>query len=91
MARAVVRGLGDRWNSPSFGPQRADQDRARRQSRTLPQHRFLSTPTTALSFAPAAYDFILLHLFYHDAYWESARFELPRIDPNTVPAASFGR
>ena len=33
---------------------------------------------------------MLLHLVYHDAYWESARFGLPRIDPNTVTAALFG-
>jgi predicted methyltransferase len=42
-----------------------------------------------LSFAPNAYDFILLHLVYHDAYWESERFSLPRIDPSTVTAALF--
>jgi predicted methyltransferase len=42
-----------------------------------------------LSFPDNTYDFVLLHLVYHDAYWESARFNLPRIDPNTVTAALF--
>jgi predicted methyltransferase len=29
----------------------------------------------------------MLHLVYHDAYWESARFGVPRIDPATVTRA----
>jgi predicted methyltransferase len=26
----------------------------------------------------------MLHLVYHDAYWESAQYKLPRVDPNYV-------
>lgn len=90
MARAVgPRGSVTGWNTPNFA--RNEQVSAaiagirERNSNTA----FYSTPTTAISFAPNAYDFVLLHLVYHDAYWESARFGLPRIDPNTVTAALF--
>lgn len=32
--------------------------------------------------APAgAYDFVMIHLDYHDLYWESEKFKVPRTDP----------
>lgn len=32
--------------------------------------------------APAsAYDFVMIHLDYHDLYWESTKFNIPRTDP----------
>ena len=90
MARAVgPRGSVTGWNTPGFGTNaevRAALAGIReRKSNTA----FFHTPSTAISFPAEAYDFVLLHLVYHDAYWESARFGLPRIDPNTVTAALF--
>lgn len=90
MARAVgPAGSVTGWNTPFFAgrPQVRDALAAirQRQSNTA----FFSSPTTALSFPDNAYDFVMLHLVYHDAYWESAQFQLPRIDPNTVTAALF--
>ena len=77
------------WNSASFGanPQvRASLDgiAARNSNAT-----FTASPVTQLSFAPNAFDFVMMHLVYHDAYWESERFGLPRIDPNTVTRAVY--
>ena len=43
----------------------------------------------AETFAPNSYDFAMIHLNYHDLYWESAQFGIPRTDPNTVLAALF--
>ena len=40
-------------------------------------------------FAPNAYDFVLMHLEYHDAYWQSDRFRVPRIDPNQLLRVIF--
>ena len=40
-------------------------------------------------FAPSAYDFVLMHLEYHDAYWQSDRFRVPRIDPNALLRVIF--
>jgi predicted methyltransferase len=75
------------WNSAGFGRNEkvvaALRDVKARRANTA----FYSSPTTAIAFAPNSFDFALLHLVYHDAYWESAQFGLPRIDPNTVVKA----
>lgn len=90
MARAVgPQGSVTGWNSSGFGRNERVRTAVAGIRERSPNTSFYFTPTTALSFAPAAYDFILLHLVYHDAYWESERFGLPRIDPNTVTAALF--
>lgn len=88
MAKAVgPQGHVVGWNSAGFGRNervvKALADVKARHSNTA----FYSSPTTAIAFAPNAFDFALLHLVYHDAYWESAQFGLPRIDPNTVVQA----
>lgn len=77
------------WNSASFGanPQiRATLDGI---AARHPNATFTASPVTQLSFAPEAFDFVMMHLVYHDAYWESERFGLPRIDPNTVTRAVY--
>lgn len=90
MARAVgPRGAVTGWNSASFGRNERIVAALAGIRQRSPNTAFYSTPNTALSFAPNSYDFVLLHLVYHDAYWESVRFGLPRIDPNTVTAALF--
>ncbi len=88
MARAVgPTGLVVGWNGASF--MRNERIRTalggihERSANTL----FYGTPATALAFPPASFDFAMLHLVYHDAYWESARFGVPRIDPATVTRA----
>jgi len=47
------------------------------------------TNAPATAFAPAAYDFAMIHLNYHDFYWESEKFKIPRTDPNQVLGALF--
>ncbi len=90
MARAVgPEGRVIGWNSPSFmGNERVRTALAAISERS-PNATFFSTPVTALSFPPESFDFVMLHLVYHDAYWESAQYNLPRIDPNTVTQAIF--
>ncbi|HYI41668.1 MAG TPA: methyltransferase domain-containing protein [Allosphingosinicella sp.] len=88
MARAVgPKGHVVGWNSAAFARRepvvKALADIRSRSSNTA----FYSSPSTAIAFAPSSFDFALLHLVYHDAYWESAQFGLPRIDPNTVVKA----
>ena len=88
MARAVgPKGHVVGWNSASFARREPvikalGEIRARNSNAA-----FYSSPSTAIAFAPNSFDFALLHLVYHDAYWESAQFGLPRIDPNTVVKA----
>ncbi len=90
MARAVgPRGVVVGWNSPSFAANERVRNALTGIHQRSPNTAFYSTPTTAIAFPPESFDFVLLHLVYHDAYWESARFNLPRIDPNTVTRAIF--
>lgn len=40
--------------------------------------------------APAnSFDFTMLHLSYHDLYWESAQYKIPRTDPAAFVTALF--
>ena len=34
-----------------------------------------------VALAPDSYDFVLMHLVYHDTYWESAKYDFKRMDP----------
>jgi predicted methyltransferase len=47
------------------------------------------TPANALSLPPNAFDFVMIHLNYHDFYWESAKYGFPRVDPQAVLAAVY--
>jgi predicted methyltransferase len=88
MAKAVgPRGHVVGWNSNGFGRNEKVVAALKDIKARNPNTAFYSSPTTAIAFAPNSFDFALLHLVYHDAYWESAQFGLPRIDPNTVVKA----
>ena len=88
MARAVgPTGHVVGWNSSGFGRRETVVKAVKAIRERAPNTAFYSTPTTAIGFAPNSFDFAMLHLVYHDAYWESAQFGLPRIDPNTVVRA----
>ena len=90
MARAVGPGgavFGT--NPPPFmGNERIRAALAGIRQRT-PNAAFFAMPVNSLGLPRDSFDFVMLHLVYHDAYWESARFSLPRIDPNTVTRAIF--
>ncbi len=45
---------------------------------------FVATPANALSLPANAFDFAMIHLNYHDFYWESARYNYPRVDPEAI-------
>jgi predicted methyltransferase len=86
MARAVgPEGHVVGWNSPFFNERVKDDLGAIRQRN--PNFSYYGTPATAIAFAPNAFDFAMLHLVYHDAYWQSEEFKVPRIDPNNVVRA----
>jgi predicted methyltransferase len=88
MARAVgPTGMVVGWNSPGFAAN--EQVRAALNGIRLrsPNTSFFSTPTTSIAFPRESFDFAMLHLVYHDAYWESEQFKVPRIDPNSVVRA----
>jgi len=90
MARAVgPQGAVTGWNSESFGRNAEIRAALDAMAARNANASFISGPSTALSFAPNSYDFVMMHLVYHDAYWESTRFGLPRIDPNSVTQAIY--
>lgn len=51
--------------------------------------RLMSVPISQFAAAPNSFDFVLLHLVYHDLYWESAKYKYPRIDPARTLAMLF--
>jgi predicted methyltransferase len=82
MAKAV----GPRGGVVAFEPANFMNDKSRAAWAALkaraPNTGVLATPLTAVSLPTAAFDFVMLHLNYHDVYWESAKFGFPRMDPD---------
>jgi predicted methyltransferase len=50
---------------------------------------FLVTPANAISLPAKTFDFVMIHLNYHDFYWESARNNLPRMEPAAILATLY--
>jgi predicted methyltransferase len=88
MARAVgPQGVVVGWNSAAFGRNERVRAALTEVAGRNPNFTSYATAATALSFPAESFDFVMLHLVYHDAYWESAQFQLPRVDPNVVVRA----
>jgi predicted methyltransferase len=49
--------------------------------RRQPNVAVVAMPANAVALPENAFDFAMMHLNYHDAYWESARYNFPRMDP----------
>jgi len=54
-----------------------------------PNAAFYAMPVASPAFPADSFDFVMLHLVYHDAYWESERFGLSRIDPDILTRALY--
>lgn len=50
---------------------------------------FVRYPFEAFAAKPAAFDFAMLNLNYHDLYWQSEQYKIPRSDPAAFVAALF--
>lgn len=46
-------------------------------------------PFEAFTAAPASIDFTMLHLSYHDLYWQSEKYKVPRTDPDAFLATLY--
>jgi predicted methyltransferase len=87
MARAVgPKGLVLGWNSASFQSDKVKAALDGIKGRNA-NFGYFTSPATAIAFPKDGFDFALLHLVYHDAYWESAQYKVPRIDPSSVVQA----
>lgn len=90
MARAVgPTGHVTGWNTPGFMRSERTRNALSGIRERSPNTSFYATPNNAFALPEQAYDFIMLHLVYHDTYWESTRFGIHRIDPATITAAMF--
>lgn len=49
--------------------------------KSRPDIRFVRYPFEAFRAAPNQFDFTIISLNYHDLYWESAKYHIPRSDP----------
>ena len=85
----MARHVGPKGKVVALEP-KAFYDDARAQSRwqpllaRQPNVSVLAQTPDAFAVPPASVDFILMHLTYHDFYWESAKFSFPRLDPDAV-------
>ena len=88
MARAVgPQGVVVGWNGAGFMRNERVRTALQELRARHSNFAFYATPHTAIAFPAESFDFVMLHLVYHDAYWESAQFGVPRIDPNNVVQA----
>ncbi len=46
-----------------------------------PDVKFVRYPFEAFASPPGRFDFVIINLSYHDLYWESAKYKIPRTDP----------
>jgi predicted methyltransferase len=90
MARAVgPRGEVLAWEPANFYDDKAKADWTALRGRT-PNARLLVSSAADLAIAPASVDFAMLHLNYHDTYWESTQYGFPRMDPAAFLATVYG-
>jgi predicted methyltransferase len=81
MARAVgPKGLALGWDPANFMNDKNRAAWAELKTRA-PNSGLFVTPADALSLPDQAFDFVLLHMVYHDTYWQSDKYRFPRMDP----------
>jgi predicted methyltransferase len=84
MAKAVGPGGGVvAYQPPAFMTDKGRAAWAELKQRA-PNTGVLSTSLAAFSLPANTFDFVMIHLNYHDFYWENAKFGLPRMDPDTM-------
>jgi predicted methyltransferase len=81
MARAVgPKGLALAWNPANFSNDKSRSAWAELKTR-VPNSGIFVTPANAVSLPSDGFDFVLLHMVYHDTYWQSEKYSFPRMDP----------
>ncbi len=71
------------WEPASFYDDKAKKSLAELQTR-VPNVKLLVSPAEELALPAESFDLVLMHMVYHDFYWESAQFKWPRLDPDAV-------
>jgi len=68
------------WEPASFYDDKGKKNWEELSSR-VPNARVLVSTADGLTLTPNNFDFVLMHMVYHDTYWESAKYNFPRMDP----------
>jgi predicted methyltransferase len=89
MAKAVgPKGGVVAWEPANFLNEKSRAGFAELKKRA-PNVGMMATPVTALALPASTFDFVMLHLNYHDLYWESAKYGFPRTDPAVILATLY--
>jgi predicted methyltransferase len=54
-----------------------------------PNVSFVSTPFEAIDLPKNSADFVILNLNYHDVYWQSEKYKIPRMEPDAFLKAVY--
>jgi predicted methyltransferase len=85
MAKAVgPKGKVAAWNPEAFVSD--DKPKAKWAELSARNKNLTMTPAPFDGFdaPPKSYDFALFHLVYHDLYWQSEQYKVPKTDPDAV-------
>ena len=84
-AEIVAPAVGPKGSVTIWQPAQFNDDKAKAAYKAFeaahPNASLISSPFEAPNFATDAYDFALINLDYHDVYWESAEYKIPRMEP----------
>ena len=92
-AEIMAKAVGPEGSVTAWEPANFYDDKARKSLAELtgraPNVKLQVSPATELALAPDSFDFVLMHMVYHDIYWESAQYKFPRLEPDAVLAKVF--
>ena len=90
-AEIMGRAVGPKGSVIAYSPANYNPEPIKAAFATLtprvPNVKLVNNPAEA--FVPNSYDFAMIHLNYHDFYFESEKFNIPRTDPNVVLKTLF--
>ena len=90
-AEIMGRAVGPKGSVVAYSPANYNPEPIKAAFATLtprvPNVRLVNNPAEA--FVPNSYDFAMIHLNYHDFYFESEKFNIPRTDPDVVLKTLF--
>ncbi len=90
-AELMGRAVGAKGSVIAFQPgfEVSDKSTAALAALTTRQPNVRVTTDLASALVPNSLDFVMIHLNYHDFYWESTEYHVPRTDPAVVVAGLF--
>ena len=91
-AEIMGRAVGPKGSVVAYSPANYNPEKVKSAFATIvtrvPNVRLVGSPAEA--FVPNSYDFAMIHLNYHDFYFENEKMGVPRTDPDVVLKTLFG-